>query len=230
MVRSTADGVVGRACRSVLHPWVEAGSAGTATTDPGPVGTVWPVSIARRLRPPTGDAVLAVAVAALLVVGALATQQGDPGEYDLSWWGAMVLTASGLALAWRRTWPLTVALVVGVLDVSYGVSNQPDPPLQIATLVALYTVASRCSRRTTVIIVVILPVGVMVAALLAGDSDFQDYYRAALPALGALLVGDQVRERSAAAAAERQHAAADAVVLRAATDRRESCTTWSPTT
>jgi signal transduction histidine kinase len=170
------------------------------------------VSIARRLRPPTGDAVLAVAVAALLVVGALATQRADPGEYDLTWWGATMLAGSGLALAWRRLWPLAVALVVGVLDVAYGVADQPDPPLQIATLVALYTVAAQCRRRTTVLIVVILPVGVMVAALLAGDSSLQDYYRAALPALGALLVGDQVRERSAAAEAERQHAAADAVV------------------
>ena len=143
---------------------------------------------------------------------ALATQRADPGEYDLTWWGATMLAGSGVALAWRRLWPLAVALVVGVLDVAYGVADQPDPPLQIATLVALYTVAAQCRRRTTVLIVVILPVGVMVAALLAGDSSLQDYYRAALPALGALLVGDQVRERSAAAEAERQHAAADAVV------------------
>ena len=169
-------------------------------------------STVRRLRPPVGDTILALVVAALLVAGALVTQHADGGETPLTVGGAALLVGAGLLLAWRRRYPIVVAVLVGACDLAYGIASQPDPPLLLATLVALYTVATCCSRRATLVMTAVIPATMAVAILLTGDSGPDDYYRAVLPAVGALAVGDQVRARKVAAERASRRAADDAVV------------------
>jgi len=156
------------------------------------------------------DALVVVAVAALLVGGAVVVAD-DPGESALTVGGAALLIGSAVALFWRRTHPIPAGLVSGAFAVAYGVAELPDPPFPVAAIVGIYSVSRWCSRRTTVGAAALVAAAMLAGLLLTRDSGADDYYRNLIPAVAALALGDQVRERVRAEGRRRRADLDDAV-------------------
>ena len=66
---------------------------------------------------------------------------------------------------------------------------------------------------------IVVPASVVAVDLAVGDAGFRRLYRAVLPMVVALVVGDRVRERRPTAEPARTRTAHDAVVRGAAADR-----------
>lgn len=161
------------------------------------MGTV-PRVVSTRIRrrawgPSLVDGAVVVLVAALLVAGALVASD-NPGE-TLTWGGAALLVGSAVVLWWRRRQPVAVALASGVCSAIYGVARLPDPAFPVAVIVSLYSVARYCTRRVTMVVAVIAAPAMLIGLVLVSDSGLDDYYRNVIPAVAALIIGDQVRER-----------------------------------
>jgi signal transduction histidine kinase len=150
-----------------------------------------------RARPLVADALLAAVLTVVsLVVLAYASQDcrgrcrpGDGGAVSL-------VLLQTLPLAWRRRRPLAISLVVGAASAVYGAAPYPDLGLAIAPggLVALYTAAAWCRRRTALLIGAAVAVGVAVVMLLPGtDADVVDVAVAALALVTAWVLGDRAR-------------------------------------
>jgi signal transduction histidine kinase len=86
------------------------------------------------------DAVLAVALAAVNVVSLL------PYHAQLSplWLALVLVAAQGIPLAWRRSWPVAVTIVIGAARISYDQIGFGFAPLPLGPAIALYTVIDRC--------------------------------------------------------------------------------------
>src|SRR5690606_8122476 len=124
-------------------------------TAAGGVGTVRAVPAVdalldrwRRLPPLVADVALAAVVAAVTVVPIVVDDAND-SERQGAWWGWGLQAVQFAALVWRRRAPAVSAVVVGVAALTYGVANQPDPPIIFALALAVYTVAALGSRRVS---------------------------------------------------------------------------------
>src|SRR5262245_26400316 len=100
-----------------------------------------------RLRPPTAvqDVILAAFVGLMQLQGTLriATEQGYAlSTMDHAMMGPL-LFGSGLVLAVRRRFPLTVFLVTAAVSLVYYGAGLPDGPGWLALFVALYTLTSQ---------------------------------------------------------------------------------------
>ena len=102
-----------------------------------------------RASPAVVDALLA---AALLLL-ALDPTFRDPaaGERHPNALSALLLVLSIVPLAWRRTRPASVVVVIGVGATIYELCEFPDTAVNaIAALCALYAVGAYASRRASV--------------------------------------------------------------------------------
>lgn len=125
-----------------------------------------------RAHPLALDAVLAVAVLLCMVAGSFVDPHGEDGPT----WGArtpdalslalMVLAAATLAL--RRRNPLAVLAVTAALSLVELVTADPRAPVVMATVIALYTVASTTDRPTTWRVGLLTMTALTGAAMLAG--------------------------------------------------------------
>jgi signal transduction histidine kinase len=86
------------------------------------------------------DAVLAVAIAAVNVVSLL------PYRAQLSplWLALVLVAAQGIPLAWRRSWPIPVMIIVGGVRVAYDQIGFGFAPFPLGPAIAFYTVIDRC--------------------------------------------------------------------------------------
>ncbi|HEX7132961.1 MAG TPA: histidine kinase [Iamia sp.] len=158
----------------------------------------------RRLVPPGIDVVIGLGIGVLDLVGSLVQAGQDPGEPRQTVAGAALLLGAGLVLVWRRRWPFGTSLAVGVLIVTYGVAELPDPPVYAAIVLSLATVAAFSTRAHTAGVLAVFVVSSIVAVVLSADSGPDDWYSVFVPALAALALGAAYRERLAAAARSRQ--------------------------
>ncbi|WP_433444447.1 sensor histidine kinase [Nonomuraea sp. CA-141351] len=103
-------------------------------------------------RPYVADTMLAACAFAMALVA-----PGPPVAPGAEWHGRMQhLTAHGIALAavvcgalvLRRRWPRAVLAVTVAGFVTYDMIDGRRAPLDLAMAIAVYTVASRCPRRT----------------------------------------------------------------------------------
>jgi signal transduction histidine kinase len=100
---------------------------------------------ARRLI--TRDLPIALVVAVLLDVGvdvALTNELSDQDDVVLplpDWQGRLLLLAGALSLAFRRHAPVLVLVIAGTAALAYHALGFRPPPLPLAVLVALFTVA-----------------------------------------------------------------------------------------
>jgi signal transduction histidine kinase len=142
------------------------------------------------------DALLALGVFVAQIAGILIEADRGPGGHQLRWWGVIMVAVACAALAFRRRAPFVVCQVVGVMAAAYGISEQADPPIQLALLVALFTVGQCLERRLLVVAVVLTAVGAVASTVAAGDSGPDDYYIGLLPCLVALALGERSRTRA----------------------------------
>ncbi len=92
------------------------------------------------------DLPVALLVAVLLEVGLEVALTDDFPEYEENlplpdWEGRLLLLGGGLALAFRRLAPVPVFAVAGLASFGYQALGFRPPPLPLAVLVALFTVA-----------------------------------------------------------------------------------------
>jgi signal transduction histidine kinase len=102
-----------------------------------------------RANPAAVDAWLAVAVLLLGLTG-----QPDPRAPDAAapaTPGVVALSVACIALVFRRRWPLPVWGVTVVASAVGIVLLSGPPPSMLATMIALYTVATRCPPRAAIL-------------------------------------------------------------------------------
>ncbi|AKU15566.1 sensor histidine kinase [Luteipulveratus mongoliensis] len=153
---------------------------------------------ARRLSP-LADPALALIV---LLVSLQAFIQPDDcvGCEPWPWWGYAIVLGECLPLVVRRRWPFQVVFITGILTAIYGLSDLPDPQIEYAGLVALYSCAAHASRKQSNIAAVIA--AVVIVGSLAADprADTEDYTVTLLIFTTAWLLGDAARRRREIAA------------------------------
>ncbi|MGH9209888.1 MAG: sensor histidine kinase [Acidimicrobiales bacterium] len=141
------------------------------------------------------DALVDGLLAALLLVITLVTVavQGDLEDQSLTALGFVLLVAQAVPLIWRRRAPLVVVAVSGAAAIAYGIAEQPDPAVMFAPLLAFYTVAAYCPRRTSVPAAIAIVVGAGAAIVFSGDSDAADITVGYFSGITAWVVGDTTR-------------------------------------
>ena len=131
----------------------------------------------RWLNSPVRDVVLAVVVTFVLVLGAYS--EGHPNQrFDVDQFphhsaphptAALTLVAiAGLALAWRRRYPLTVLAVSTTAVAVYSLLGYVNGAALLAPVLALYAVATQVSVRRTVVAAV-ATLAVLMAATAANN-------------------------------------------------------------
>jgi signal transduction histidine kinase len=171
----------------------------------GVVPLAW-INRIRRWPPARVDLVLAALVALGTVAGAVAgaTRSGSP---QLTAGGALLLIVSGAVTAARRRVPLAVLFVSGGAALWYGIARQPDPPLQLGMLLALYTVGARCSRRVIAFAVIVTLIAGGASIVFSHDATADSLYAPLLSSLLAVALGDRSRVHAAYVAAMEERAA-----------------------
>jgi signal transduction histidine kinase len=152
-----------------------------------------------RAHPVAADALLGGLLALVsllaLVFQARSEHMPPPGPLAV----ALVLLIN-LPLAWRRSHPLGIPLLIGLASLGYGIAPYPDlvTPVPLGGVVAFYTMAAWCDRRVTVVAGLASAVGVVVVALLpATNTDLLDFSFTSLLLGGAWVLGDSARIRRA---------------------------------
>jgi signal transduction histidine kinase len=131
----------------------------------------------RWLDSPVSDVVLALVVTFVLVLGAYS--EGHPNQqFDVSQFhghsaphptAALTLVAvAGLALAWRRRYPLTVLAVSTTAVAVYSLLGYVNGAALLAPVLALYAVATQVSVRRTMVAAVVT-LAVLLAATAANN-------------------------------------------------------------
>ncbi|RJL31858.1 sensor histidine kinase [Bailinhaonella thermotolerans] len=160
-----------------------------------------PAGWARR-NPLVADGVLGLllAVVSLIALVFQARNEHLPAPSPLA--VALVLLVT-LPLAGRRRHPLAVNLAVLAIAVLYAATPYPDlvTPIPLGGVVAVYSLAAWCERRTAFTVGAFVCGSLSVVAMLpATDSDLLDVTFTALLLISALVLGDSARVRRAHAA------------------------------
>ncbi|MFB9526094.1 sensor histidine kinase [Nonomuraea roseola] len=125
------------------------------------------MSSERGRRPLVTDVALAVAVAAVLMVGALSASDTD--AVDLM----AVLAGSLVLVAWRRA-PMTALVVATTCMLFYAVRTNPGPPAAFPVLVALYSAVRAGHRLILVVACVVFLGGTLAASMVTAEQPAQD--------------------------------------------------------
>jgi signal transduction histidine kinase len=103
---------------------------------------------ARSLNPFVADALLAALLAVIDLV-AMTTNPQPPGPdtHGPSVFGAVFLLMESVPLAWRRTRPVVVFILVMIGFFVYQSAGFPNAP-QLGLLISLYGIGAYCNKRT----------------------------------------------------------------------------------
>ena len=97
-------------------------------------------ALAPRRRERVQDAALGVAVAAVNVVSVLPYR----AHLHPLWLALTLVAAEGVPLAWRRSWPVPVLIVIAGARIAYDQVGFGFAPFPLGPAIAFYTVIDRC--------------------------------------------------------------------------------------
>jgi signal transduction histidine kinase len=142
-----------------------------------PWASASPRSLAARLAalPPgrqerAADLGLAVTLAAVNVLSLLPYQR----QLHPLWLPLVLVAAQGLPLAWRRSWPVPVMIVIGVARVAYDQAGFGMAPLPLGPAIAFWAVIDRCGPLWRWISVAGVATGIAVSLSAPGHSEPYD--------------------------------------------------------
>ncbi|MEU2332409.1 histidine kinase [Streptomyces sp. NPDC006654] len=158
------------------------------------------------------DAAIAAGVLVCMVAGSLVVPHGAHGVR----WGVrtpdplslVLMTLAAAALVLRRHAPKAVLAFTGAASVVECVTGDPRAPVAMAAVIALFTVAARTDRRTTLRAGLLTMIVLTTAAMAAGPLPWYAQENLAIFAwtgIGAT-AGDAVRSRRAVVQAIRERA------------------------
>ena len=150
---------------------------------------------------------------AVLVLLAFAVElwaRDDIGPDDRPWTAVALLALEAIVLIPRRSHPVAVWLLEGVIVSTYGLGPWPDPHLHYGVLVAIYTVAAHTSDRTSRRAALVTAVAMGVVLLVdPEDTDVLDWAFNFLSTGTAWLLGENLRTSRAAVTGEAKRAVAE---------------------
>jgi signal transduction histidine kinase len=161
----------------------------------------------RQLDPHVVDVLVVIGAFVVQVAGATVAAR-DLDEGPLPSWAFLLLAAEAAPLLLRRRSPALTLALCGLAGGIYGAAELPDPLLELPLLIAVFTVADRCDRRTSYLLAGVGIAFAVVFSLLAGDSGPDDYYRGFLTGVVAWTFGKWHRT-STQLVAELEHRADD---------------------
>jgi len=155
---------------------------------------------ARGVPPLAADAALAGLVCATSLVILWSLRYECACRDGLGVLAVTLVLAQTVPLVWRRRHPLATSAVVGAACMAYGLAPLPDLITNVPAggLVALYSMAAYCSRRTAAVVGAVTGVAVLAALLpTQSQSDFLDYLVVYLLLGSAWTLGDLARTQRA---------------------------------
>jgi signal transduction histidine kinase len=148
----------------------------------------------RRRLEPLSDPLVALTVLVLTVLPLIRAQQC--GCAEVPGWAYLLVLAQCAPLVVRRRFPFGAPLLTGMITMAHALTSLPDPPVEYAALVALYTVAAYARRPLANAAAAVAVVGtVAVFALDWPLSDYEDITVTALLLSTAWLLGENTRSR-----------------------------------
>jgi len=113
------------------------------------------------------DLGLGVALAAVNALSLLPYQS----QLHPLWLALVLVIAQALPLAWRRTWPVAVGLVIAVARVSYDQLGFTFAPFPLGPAIAFYTVIDRAGRVWRWAAFAVVAAGIVVGGAAPGHSE-----------------------------------------------------------
>ncbi len=167
------------------------------------------------------DAGLALALAAVNVVSVLPYR----GRLHPLWLAMLLVVAQAAPLAWRRSQPVAVGLVVGAARVSYDKIGFGFAPFPLGPAIAFYTIVDRCGAAWRRIACALVAAGIAVSQTAPGhaqpyDSIFQVLIFSTAYAAGTMARAGRARLRAQEDRADRAEAELDRQAARAAAQER----------
>jgi signal transduction histidine kinase len=179
------------------------------------------VALPSRRQEQLQDAGLAVALAAVNVVSVLPYR----AHLHPLWLALVLLAGQALPLAWRRSAPVGIGLVVGAARISYDKIGFGYAPLPLGPAIAIYTVFDRRGPALRVVTAILVVVGISVSLASPGHSEpyeaiFQGLIFATAMAAGLLSRAKRASLHAAQSRAERAEAELDQEAARAGAAER----------
>jgi signal transduction histidine kinase len=177
----------------------------------------WAEALPPRRRERVQDGTLAIAIALVNVASLLSYH----AQIHPFWLALFLATAQCVPLTWRRSWPMSMALAVGVPRVAYDVLTLGFAPFPLTPAIAFATVIDRGGRVQRWVTVIVAAGLIALAQSGPGHNEPYDAIVISLTLVAAWAVGTLNRARREALAAEsdrasRAEAKADALAERAA--------------
>ena len=107
---------------------------------------------------------------ALAGVNALSLLPYQSQQHPL-WLALVLVIAQALPLAWRRTWPIAVGLVIAAARVAYDQIGFTFAPFPLGPAIAFYTIIDRCGRVWRWSAWVVVAAGIAIGGAAPGHSE-----------------------------------------------------------
>jgi signal transduction histidine kinase len=107
---------------------------------------------------------------ALASVNALSLLPYQSQQHPL-WLALVLVIAQALPLAWRRTWPIAVGLVIAAARVAYDQIGFTFAPFPLGPAIAFYTIIDRCGRVWRWSAWVVVAAGIAIGGAAPGHSE-----------------------------------------------------------
>jgi len=123
-------------------------------------------ALAPQRRERVQDAALGVAVAAVNVVSVLPYR----AHLHPLWLALTLVAAEGVPLAWRRSWPVPVLIVIAGARIAYDQVGFGFAPFPLGPAIAFYTVIDRCGPLLRWISVAAAAIGIAISESAPGHN------------------------------------------------------------
>ncbi|HEY6788677.1 MAG TPA: histidine kinase [Trebonia sp.] len=162
----------------------------------------WADALPRQRRERVQDGALAIALALVNVASLLPYH----AQIHPFWLALFLVSAQCVPLAWRRSWPMSMAFALAVPRVAYDLLNFGFAPLPLAPAIGLATVMERCGPVQRWVTVIVTAVLVALSQSEPGHTEPYDAIVIVLTLAAAWAVGTLSRARRDALAAESDRA------------------------